>query len=67
MEKRRYYKLKNEEKIEIVKKEKNAIEYALLQTIPQYREDLRQHLYEIVIKTIENVEFAEPKGLFISA
>lgn len=50
-----------------MKKEKNVIEYALLQTSPQYREDLRQHLYEVVIKTIENVEFAEPKGLFISA
>lgn len=66
MEKRKYYKLKTDEKKEIIKKEKNEIEYALLQTSPQHREDLRQHLYEVVIKTVENVEFVEPKGLFIS-
>lgn len=60
------YKFGLEERNEIIKKEKKMIEYALLQTSPQYREELRQHLYEIIIKTLENVKFKEPKGLFFS-
>ncbi|MGG2057730.1 hypothetical protein ABFY48_26080 [Lysinibacillus pakistanensis] len=58
------YKFGLEERNEIIKKEKNVIEFALLQTSQQHRDDLRQHLYEIVIKTLENVKFKEPKGLF---
>ena len=60
------YKFGLEERNEIIKKEKKVIEYALFQTSPQYREELRQHLYEITIKTLENVNFKEPKGLFFS-
>lgn len=50
---------------EIVEKITPTIEYGLLQTTPEHREDLRQHLYEMSIKTLKNVRLTEPKGLFI--
>lgn len=59
------YELGMEEKITIIEKIKPVIEYALQQTSPQNRDDLRQHLYEIVMKILKNVKFSEPRGLFI--
>ncbi|TKI67819.1 hypothetical protein FC756_12305 [Lysinibacillus mangiferihumi] len=49
---------------EIIKKIKPMIEYGLLQTTPENRDDLRQHLYELSIKTLKNVRLMEPQGLF---
>jgi hypothetical protein len=59
------YEFGIEEKVEILDKLKPVIEYALLQTSPQNRDDLRQHSYEMCMKTLKNVRFSEPKGLFI--
>ncbi|MFP1649591.1 hypothetical protein [Enterococcus mundtii] len=59
------YEFGTEEKIEILEKIKPVIEYALQQTSPQNRDDLRQHLYEIVMKILKNVKFSEPKGLLV--
>jgi len=52
------------EEIAIIERIKPVIEYSLLQTSPQHREDLRQHLYEMVIKTLKNIQLKEPQGLF---
>ena len=55
----------NDEDIEVIlEKVKPTIEYALLQTTPGNREDLRQHLYEKSIKTLKNVKLTNPKGMF---
>ncbi|WP_107936514.1 hypothetical protein LG296_20765 (plasmid) [Ureibacillus chungkukjangi] len=59
------YDFGTEEKIEILEKIKPIIEYALLQTSPQHRDDLRQHLYELTIKLLKNIKFSEPRGLFV--
>ena len=58
------FELRMEEKNKIIEKIKPVIEYALLQTNPQHRDDLRQHLYEMVMKILKNIEFSEPRGLF---
>lgn len=50
---------------EIIKRIKPTIEYGLFQTTSENRDDLRQHLYEISIKTLKRVRMTEPKGLFI--
>lgn len=55
----------NEKDIEeIIIKIKPTIEYGLLQTTPENRDDLRQHLYEMCIQTLKNIKLSEPKGLF---
>lgn len=41
-----------------------VIEFALTQTHQQNRDDLRQHLFEVVLKTLNNTEFSKPKGIF---
>lgn len=41
------------------------INYALLQTKMKYREELKQHLYELSLKSLLKVDFHEPKSLFI--
>ena len=48
----------------ILEKIKPTIEYALLQTTPENRDDLRQHLYEKSVKTLKNVKLTNPKGMF---
>ncbi|RHW35790.1 hypothetical protein D1B33_11835 [Lysinibacillus yapensis] len=58
------YQFQTEEKNELLEKMTPIIEHALLQTHPRNREDLRQHLYELMIKTLNNVRFSEPGGLF---
>lgn len=40
------------------------ITYSLQQTAKENRDDLKQHLYEVAIKTLKNTEFSKPKGLF---
>ena len=40
------------------------ITYSLQQTTMENRGDLKQHLYEVTIKTLKNTEFSKPKGLF---
>lgn len=60
------YEFGTEEKTAILEKIKPVIEYALLQTSPQHRDDLRQHLYEMVLKILKNVKFSEPQGLFVN-
>ena len=42
------------------------INYALLQTKMKYREELKQHLYELSLKSLREVNFNEPKRLFIN-
>lgn len=41
-----------------------TIDFALLQTSTRNRDDLRQHLYEKSVKTLENMKLTEPKSLF---
>lgn len=57
------YEFGTEEKIEILEKIKPVVEYALSQTSPQNRDDLRQHLYEMIMKILKNVKISEPRGL----
>lgn len=58
------YQFRMEEKIELLEMIDPIVERALLQTHPRNREDLRQHLYELSLKTLNNVRFTEPRGLF---
>lgn len=56
----------NDEDIEVIlEKIKPTIEYALLQTTSENRDDLRQHLYEKSVKTLKNVRMTSPKGMFL--
>lgn len=50
---------------EIIKTIEPMINYALLQTSPKYRDELKQHLYELALKSLAKVKFKEPKSLFI--
>ena len=47
----------------ILDKTKQTVDYTLLQTSPENREDLKQHLYLVVLKTLQNNTFKEPRGL----
>lgn len=50
---------------EILKIIEPTVNYALMQTSPKYREELKQHLFEMALKYLAKVPFKEPKSLFI--
>lgn len=52
------------EVVQVLERIEPVITYSLLQTKIENRDDLKQHLYEITIKTLKNTDFAQPKGLF---
>ena len=52
------------EVVQVLQRIEPVITYSLQQTTMENRDDLKQHLYEVTIKTIKNTKFAQPKGLF---
>lgn len=49
---------------QVIKRMEPVISYSSLQTRMENRDDLKQHLYEVTIKTLKNTVFVQPKGLF---
>ena len=56
--------LDTNEVVQVLQRIEPVITYSLLQTRMENRDDLKQHLYEVTIKTLKNTDFAQPKGLF---
>ena len=52
------------EVVQVLQRIEPVITYSLRQTKVENRDDLKQHLYEVTIKTLKNTNFAQPKGLF---
>ena len=52
------------EVVQVLQRIEPVITYSLQQTTMENRDDLKQHLYEVTIKTLKNTKFAQPKGLF---
>ncbi|WP_339176111.1 hypothetical protein MKY51_06885 [Solibacillus sp. FSL R5-0691] len=50
--------------VQVLKRLEPIISYSSLQTRMENRDDLKQHLYEVTIKTLKNTVFVQPKGLF---
>ena len=50
--------------VQVLQRIEPVISYSLLQTRMDNRDDLKQHLYEVTIKTLKNTVFVQPKGLF---
>ena len=49
---------------QLIKKIEPIICYSLFQTKPEFRDDLKQHLYELSLSTLTSVQFKEPESLF---
>ena len=56
--------LDTNEVVQVLQRIEPVITYSLRQTKVENRDDLKQHLYEVTIKTLKNTNFAQPKGLF---
>ena len=56
--------LDTNEVVQVLQRIEPVITYSLRQTTRENRDDLKQHLYEVTIKTLKNTEFEKPKGLF---
>ena len=56
--------LDTNEVVQVLERVEPVITYSLRQTTVENRDDLKQHLYEVTIKTLKNTDFAQPKGLF---
>lgn len=50
--------------VQLLKRIEPVISYSSRQTRIENRDDLKQHLYEVTIKTLKNTVFVQPKGLF---
>ncbi|MFY3791619.1 hypothetical protein ACOQFO_07965 [Ureibacillus sp. MALMAid1270] len=58
----------NEKEIQqLIQKIEPLICYSLIQTKPEFRDDLKQHLYESSLMTLKKVRFREPQSLFIKS
>lgn len=56
--------LDTNEVVQVLQRIEPVITYSLLQTRMENRDDLKQHLYEVTIKTLKHTDFGQPKGLF---
>ena len=56
--------LDTNEVVQVLQRIEPVITYSLRQTTIENRDDLKQHLYEVTIKTLKNTDFEKPKGLF---
>ena len=56
--------LDTNEVVQVLQRIEPVITYSLRQTTMENRDDLKQHLYEVTIKTLKNTDFEKPKGLF---
>ena len=56
--------LDTNEVVQVLQRIEPVITYSLRQTTRENRDDLKQHLYEVTIKTLKDTEFEKPKGLF---
>ncbi|MFJ7734495.1 hypothetical protein ACIQXF_21845 [Lysinibacillus sp. NPDC097231] len=53
------------EVLQVINKIEPIIRYSLIQTKPELRDDLKQHLYELSLNTLKKVKFKEPNSLFL--
>ena len=58
------YNFNTDDIVYLLQKVEPTINYSLLQTKSENRDDLKQHLYGVVIKTLKNTTFSRSKGLF---
>ena len=53
------------EVVQVLQRIEPVITYSLLQTRMENRDDLKQHLYEVTIKTLKDTDFAQPINLSV--